>query len=268
MSGAWHHYIIVETVDLALFADLAGSRRTIFEMEAVLPSSFYHLSRIPFVNSRSLWFSFKTGFMIGWQVQQLVKLQMAFELKEEGLLYCDSDVFFIRPFDVSSLVKEGQFYYYSTPYPFLREYAPNPKYLDAASQQLGMGDDAFPCPSYVENIVVWHGPTVRALCEHLEKLHQRDWRITLGRKFILSEYSLYGLFVDRILQDKSHLVHSGESFCKTAWSASDVTALNLDGFCDTLEAPQVAVGFQSFLGVKERDLERQLHRAIEKYKSS
>ncbi len=262
MKGPWHHYIIVETVDLALFGGLSGSRRTVLEMEAILPPSFHHLSRIPFVNNRSLWFSFKTGFMIGWQVQQLVKLQMAHELKEEGLLYCDSDVFFIRPFDVNSLMKDGQFYYYSTPAGFRRENAPNPTYLDAASQQLGMGDCAFPCPSYVENSVAWHGPTVRALCEHLEKLHQCDWRVTLGRKFILSEYSLYGLFVDRILHDKTQLKLFSESYCKTAWSTSDVNGLNLDTFCDTLAPPQVAVGFQSFLGVKESALELQLQRAI------
>jgi Family of unknown function (DUF6492) len=262
MLGNWHHYIIVETVDLVLFQGLSSNRRTIVEMEAMMPRSFYHLTRIPFVNSRSLWFSFKTGFMIGWHVQQLVKLQMAFEVDSDGLLYCDSDVFFIRPFDVTSLTPYSQFSYYTTYHRLPREVTPNPKYLDAAAKQLGLNNDPFPCASYVENIVIWHAPTVRAMCKHIQKVAGKDWRVALGRNLIISEYSLYGLFVDRILDDKSHLRATAESLCKTAWNLSDLGSGGLDEFCDTLTPPQVAVGFQSFLGVKESDLALQLQRAV------
>jgi Family of unknown function (DUF6492) len=266
LTGAWHHYIVVEKVDYEVFSALSNERRTIIEMESILPRSFYHLARIPFVNSRSLWFSFKTGFMIGWQVQQLIKLQMAFEVKEEGLLYCDSDVFFVRPFDVSLLVNDGQFYFYSTEHCFPREQAPNPTYIEASFKQLGLGENPFPSPSYVENIVAWHAPTVKLLCDHIEHVSGRDWRVALGRNFILSEYSLYGLFVDRVLEQKSHLKLSRHSFCKTAWSVSDIEGTALTEFCDTLTSPQVAVGFQSFLGVKVSDLALQLQRAIENIK--
>lgn len=265
VSGDWHHYIIVEKADLGLFKTLASERRTILQMETLLPSSFYHLARIPFVNSRSLWFSPRTGFMIGWQVQQLIKLQVAFELKEPGLLYCDSDVFFVRPFSVAALVQDEQFNFYTTMHSFARNQAPNPTYTEAAAKQLGLAGDPFPSPGYVENIVAWHGPTVKALCAHIERVAQRDWRVALGRKLILSEYTLYGLFVDRVLPNNTHLRHSGDSFCKTAWSSADLGNGGLDAFCDTLTPPQVAVGFQSFLGIKESDLALQLQRAIKRF---
>lgn len=263
--GHWHHYIIVETIDLVQFQALSNNHRTILEMEAIMPRSFYHLTRIPFVNSRSLWFSFKTGFMIGWQVQQLIKLQMAFELNEHGLLYCDSDVFFIRQFDVSSLVENNQFRFYSTEHGFAREDAPNPSYIEASAKQLGVENNLFPSPSYVENLVTWHGPTVKSLCHHIEKISGRDWKVALGRKLILSEYTLYGLYVDRVLKDKTHLKLSRESFCKTAWRMADMGNSALDEFCDAVAAPQVAVGFQSFLGIRESDLALQLQRAIKHY---
>lgn len=266
--GNWHHYIIVETVDLGLFQKLSGGNRTILEMEAIMPRSFYHLTRIPFVNSRSLWFSFKTGFMIGWHVQQLVKLQMAFELNEQGLLYCDSDVFFIRPFDVSLLVENNQFRFYSTEHGFAREDAPNPTYIEASAKQLGLGVNPFPSPSYVENLVTWHSSTVKSLCGHIEKISGRDWKVALGRKLILSEYTLYGLYVDRVLADRNQLKLSRESFCKTAWHIADIGNAALDEFCDMVAEPQVAVGFQSFLGIKESALALQLQRAIKRFSLS
>ena len=65
VTGIWHHYIIVEADDLALFKSLSGPRRTILEMEALLQPSFHHLTRIPIINNRSLWFSWGTRFMLG-----------------------------------------------------------------------------------------------------------------------------------------------------------------------------------------------------------
>ena len=65
VSGAWIHYIIVEKVDLALFRSLAGPRRTILEMEALLPSSFHHLARIP-NNQQSQCLVFLAHWFHGW----------------------------------------------------------------------------------------------------------------------------------------------------------------------------------------------------------
>jgi Family of unknown function (DUF6492) len=262
VSGSWHHYIIVEKGDLTLFQPLASSRRTILQMEKLLPRSIYHLTRIPFINHRSLWFSWRTGFMIGWHIQQIIKLEMAFRLKETGLLYCDSDVFFVRHFDAGSLIQNSQFRFYRTDYSFLREQSPNVSYIEASAKQLGLGEEPFPCPIYIDNLVAWHAPTVRALCGHLELVSKRKWQFALGRNYIISEYSLYGMFVDRILNEKSALFGTGLQLCKTAWKNQDFTGSGLEEFCNQLEPQQVAVGFQSFLNISEADLDLELDKAI------
>ncbi len=264
VGGIWHHYIIVETVDLKLFGPLTSPRRTILEMEALLPSSFHHLARIPIINNRSVWFSWRTGFMVGWHVQQIVKLEMAFQVKEKGLLYCDSDVFFMRPFDIGSLSKGGQFRFYRTEESYEENVIPYPRYISYSARQLGISGKPFPSPTYVDNLVPWHSPTVKALCGHIAEVSGRDWKSALGRDIFISEYSLYGLFVERILKDRSHLKTNHDILCKTIWNRGAVDDKALDEFCSDLNDTIVAVGVQSFAGIAVERLERQLKRALQR----
>lgn len=264
VAGDWHHYVVVESRDFPIFKTLATSRRTIVEMESVLPAWLHHVASPSLLKRRSIWFGFRTGFMIGWQVQQVVKMKMALDVSSAGLLYCDSDVFFVKPFDIANLQQNGRFRFYRTNNRFSSEKIPNKSYTLSAARQLGMGDDPFPCPSYIDNIVTWHRPTADALCKHIEKVSGRDWMVALGRNFIISEYSLYGLFVDRLLPDRSQLQETGSSLCKTVWRGSALSQVELRTFCDELGADQVAVGFQSFLGFNTDELLSQLRRAIDR----
>ncbi len=262
LTGGWHHYIIVETVDLKLFQSLAAAHRTILEMEKLLPSSFHHLARIPIINNRSLWFSWGTRFMAGWHVQQLIKMEMAFQLPEQGLLYCDSDVFFVRRLDVSSMGENGQYRYFGTSVPLDKNNIPNPKYISVSARLLGIEENAFPSATYVDNLITWHGPTVRAMCAHVSQVSGRDWRVTLGREIFLSEYSLYGLYVDRISKSRAHLRIDHATLCKTVWHRGAMDDAELDKFCSEVGGSLVALGVQSFAGVAVDRLEQQLQKAI------
>jgi Family of unknown function (DUF6492) len=264
LTGAWHHYIIVETVDLKLFKSLAGTNRTILEMESLLPSSFHHLTRIPIINNRSLWFSWGTRFMAGWHVQQLIKMEMAFQLQELGLLYCDSDVFFVRPLDVSSLSENGQYRFFKTGAEIEEATIPNPKYISVSARLLGIKESPFPSATYVDNLVTWHSPTVRSMCNHISNVSGRDWRVALGREIFLSEYSLYGIYVDRISKDHSHLRVDYATLCKTFWHRTAVDDAELDQFCSEVGGSVIALGVQSFAGIAIERLEQQLQKAIER----
>ena len=262
VTGIWHHYIIVETDDLVLFKSLSGPRRTILEMEALLPPSFHHLTRIPIINNRSLWFSWGTRFMLGWHVQQLVKIEMAFQVSEQGLLYCDSDVFFVRRFDVAGLNNNGRFRFFSSPDKYEESNISNANYIIASGRQLGLKERLFPSSAYVENLITWHRPTVQALCAHIQNISGRSWQLALGRKVIISEYTLYGLFVDRILEDRSHLIYQHEALCKTVWHREVMDDSALEAFCTDVQDPFVALGVQSFAGISVDRLKVQLQKAI------
>ena len=262
VSGSWHHYIVVENQDYALFATFNSARRTVLKMKDILPSWLHHVGILPFSNRRSLWFSFRTGWLIGWHIQQMVKIQMATVVQDEALLYCDSDVMFVRPFSVGNLRQDEKIRFYRSDELVAAADITNPKYLVAASQLLGLGPDPFPCATYVDNLVVWSSTVVQDMCAHIEKHAGKSWIAALGRKMIFSEYSIYGLFVDRISARKDDLAASGLSLCKTAWRGRNWDETQVTEFFDTLSPHHVAVGFQSFLGVDCAALAQQLDRAI------
>jgi hypothetical protein len=263
--GNWHHYILVDARDAAAFRAFQSPRRSVLVIESILPAWLHHLAAPALFRNRSLWFSWRTGFMIGWHVQQLVKLQMAFVVDEPGLLFCDSDVFFIRHLALASLAEDGRYRFYRTDRRFTAAQSPNPQYVVSAARRLGLGDDPFPCPSYIDNIVVMQRRTMRDMCARLEQVAGKPWIAAIGRDVIISEYSLYGLFVERLRPAAPDLAETGVSLCKTVWQAPLPEGEALDAFCDHLAPGQVAVGFQSFLGMGTDQLLSQLHRAMDRY---
>jgi Family of unknown function (DUF6492) len=265
VTGPWHHYIIVDRIDFELFKPMQGARRTVLVVEDILPPWLQQIKFLRFFIKRSVYFNAPFGFNGGWQIQQLVKLAMAFHLREIGLLYCDSDVFFLKPFDVSTLVTQGKFRFFRSDEIIEKRVRDYSTFLVASSKQLGLGKNPFPGRVYVENLVPWHAQTARNMCTYIAKISGRDWRKEIGSRWVLSEYTLYGLFVERIMKDKSIFFETGQKLCRTAWTKDNLVEVNLDQICDGLSESEVAVGFQSFLGVNVSDLRVQLNRAHKKY---
>jgi hypothetical protein len=262
VTGPWHHYIVVERVDLELFRPLAGPRRSILVIEEILPKWIHHLWQMPFSRRRSLWWSWRTGFMVGWHIQQLVKMQMAFITKQDGLILCDSDMFFLKPFDVSTLHTDKGFRFYRSPIVSDEASISNPSYTKAAFRQLGLPPNSFPARTYVDSLVTWKAATVRAMCAHIEKTAGRDWRAALGRNVIFSEYTLYGLYVERIAGDQG-LDPTTSNLCRTTWERDEATPIEMDTFVKDLPDSVVAVAFQSFLNLDQERLRKLFDRAVQ-----
>ncbi len=57
---------------------------------------------------RRVWLSLKTQPLRGWHVQQLRRIAIAAHAKEDVLVFCDSDVAFVKPFDLSAFWRDGK----------------------------------------------------------------------------------------------------------------------------------------------------------------
>jgi hypothetical protein len=261
VTGPWHHYIIVEKSDLRLFLPLKSSRRTILTKEEVMPRWLHHLISLPMIPQLNFWWSWKTGFMVGWHVQQLIKMQMAFVINDDGMAICDSDMFFVRPFDVSNLSKNGKLRFYRTEESFSEAEIANPSFVKSASRQLSLPEKAFPARIYVDQFVTWHAPTVREICTYIEKVSGKDWRAALGRHVIISEYTIYGLYVERLAK-QAEFAGTSEHLCKTVWDKQELRKQSLEEFVETVAPPDVSVCFQSFLGVDVAELRRIFLKAV------
>jgi hypothetical protein len=249
LTGPWHHYVVVDQPDYDLFKSFAGPQRSILLTQDIVPKDLRHLFNVPFAKGRSLWWSRSTGVMIGWHLQQFVKIGIAAHLRDEGLAYCDSDVFFLKPFDVADLSRSGAVRMYRSfvSQPLNRH--SNPKYTTNALSILGLPAEQKPYYDYVDNFITWHRPTVLDMCKHIETTSGRSWHGALGRKLKISEYALYGNFVDGFLKGSAPVYVDPYTLCRTKWHAANTSATEVRAFCAGLESPQVAVGIQSFAGV-------------------
>ncbi len=250
LTGPWHHYVVVDQPDYELFKSFAGPRRSILLTHDIVPKGLRHLFNVPFAKGRSLWWSRRTGLMVGWHLQQFVKIGMAAQVSDIGLAYCDSDVFFLKPFDVSGLSRNDaiRMYRYFQPMP-LQE-GPNPRFTTNALSILDLPLEQKLYYDYVDNFITWHRPTVLEMCKHIEAKSGRSWHSALGRKLKISEYALYGNFVDGVLKEVAPVYFDPHSLCRTKWYAANTSGPEVRAFCADLRPPQVAVGIQSFAGVE------------------
>ena len=267
LTGHWHHYVVVDRPHYPLFKHLDGPKRSVLLTDDVMPAKMRLLFHLPFVGGRSLWWSRQTGLSLGWHVQQMVKIGIASIVKEDGLAYCDSDVFFLKPLDTASLMQEGRFRLYRS---YLRqnlEVIANPQFLSSALDLLGLSKHA-QYFTYIENLITWRRQTVLEMCDHLARRHGGKWYNVFRNRLQISEYTLYGLFVDDVQKDEQVHYPSSQSLCRTQWTNRKQSDSDVVAFCEGLESYRVAVGFQSFLGVSVKLLEQQFEKALVAQKPS
>lgn len=259
--GPWHHYIVVDKPHFEAFKNLNGPRRSVWLTEETAPSGMRLLFTLPFLGGRSVWWSRDTGISIGWHLQQMIKIGIAERLTQEGLAYCDSDMFFLRPFDVSALAPQGRIKMFRSPDKMTLAAISNPKYVKACIEILGLNSGPEGHYGYINNFVTWHRQTVIDMCRHLAKRNNGKWHRVLRNRLQFSEYALYGMFVDEVQKTNAHVWPNSHSLCKTHWASTPLSADEVEAFCNSLLPDQVCVGVQSFAGVDVRLLAEQFEKA-------
>lgn len=255
VTGHAVHYLLVEDRDVALFRELEGPRRRILPESQLLPGWLRSRPDPLSFGKRRLW----TGVQAlsrgipplrGWHAQQLRKFAVAKAAAEDVILFADSDMLFVRPFDVTSLSDEGAIRLYRKPDAITADMARHIPWCTHASALLGLDPPSFPSPDYINNLVSWRRDHVLALLDHVESVSGRDWVSAIARERQFSEYVIYGYFVERVLglEAAGHWPDARE-LCKVYWFSEDVAGMDrLASFEEVLEPWQVAVGIQSFIG--------------------
>jgi hypothetical protein len=232
----FQHYIVVDRVDYSLFRPLANRHTQIITVESVLP---WWIRREPIFGK--LWLSLKTPPIRNWILQQIVKIETARQIAEDVAVFVDSDVAFVRPFCPEQLTQGDQVRLFrdSEGNDVQREF--HRKWHESASQLLGLPDVDPGIPDYIGNLITWKRENVVRLCQHLEQVSGRNWIETLGSTWNLSEYVLYGLFVDRVLKEASGQYPDAHNFCHDYWFTQQLSRQELAQFINKIEADKVAV---------------------------
>jgi len=248
------HYLLVEDRDVPLFAPFAGPRRQVIAESEMLPS-WLKAWPDPFtLGKRRVW----TGVgalargirpLRGWHAQQLRKLALARVISEDVILFADSDMMFLRAFDLASLATAQGVRLYAKPDGIDQTMSEHVAWCGTAARLLGLDAPAMPSMDYINNLVSWRRDRVLEMLALIEQRSGRDWIATIAAERHFSEYMIYGYYVERGLgvAAAGHFAESNE-LCKVYWGGDAAELTTLRSFEDVLDERQVAVGVQSFIG--------------------
>lgn len=237
------HCLIVPRRDYHLFHDLCSARRTVHFVEDIVPGDFVH---IPIVNK---WWLGKRGHLVrGWIMQQMTKLSSDHITDAELLLFADSDLQFIRPFD-QNLIRRGE---------LLRLHSVNGagqhgvhlRWHHRAAKLLGTTPRYFGS-DYIGQLVSWRRSNLSSLKTHLEHIHGRPWYELVASCFHFSEYILYGAFCEHFLEsERNGHFNCADDICHCCWFPAD--AEELRSGVAVVNARVQALLLQSNLGLNPR----------------
>lgn len=274
VSSLSMHYILVDTADAELFAALEAPHRRVMTDTELLPSwlrghddPFSRMSRRVWTGAGALLRGIPP--LRGWHVQQLRKLALPDVITEDVILYADSDVAFLRPYDLASQIlanqvlasqgMTGQTRLYRKPGGIMPG-MPHVAWARAAARSLGIKAPDLPANDYITALVTWRRDNAVGLLRHLENQSGKHWVAAVAQRRGFSEWLLYGMYCDNVLGNASRHVHDEHSLAYMVWFEKDVPANGLGDLRLLLEPGQVAIGIQSFIGFPVDEIRRYLAR--------
>jgi hypothetical protein len=215
------HYLVVARRDVPLFRGMLSSRTQLLVVEDIIPR---WLIRVPGI--RRAWLSLRTRPVKNWILQQIVKLSTPAVVTEDVLLYADSDMFFIEPYDPRSYERDGAV-------PLFLETGQrglignNDRWHRAAARLLGLPLETGYDSNFVNQLICWRRLNALAALERVEQVQAKSWVRAIAPLGGFSEYTLYGLYVARVLGERSGHWHDGVIRTLNHWRPEplDVPAL-------------------------------------------
>jgi hypothetical protein len=228
-QSAVNHYVVVDREDLALFRQLQGPQTHIITKEEIVP---WWIKRLPRVNA---WLNLKGLPIRGWILQQIIKLSMAQYVTDDVLVFIDSDVFFIRPFDLEdTFIQDDKVRLFR-----IAQKSPFPEYEATTAKLLGL--PSIPSNKYIGQIVSWKRNNVLQLHQHIEAVSGKHWIAAVANQWHLSEYVLYGAFADYILKEQAGHYYDEDAYCLGYWKDVPMSEPQLEEFCQRIKPEHIAV---------------------------
>lgn len=231
------HYIVVEKRDLKLFSQLKNQHTEIIIVQDLLPFWLFRLPKI-----RKTWFSLKGVPVRSWIMQQISKIALSRVIDEEISVFLDSDEMFIRDFGISNLVKNNQVRFYAEPEgnPIGMD-TPHQHWHQSASRLLGLTATPMPAPDYIADVITWKRENVTAMCRHIERIYHQSWFEAVSKTWHFSEYTLYGTYIDRVLQDRSGHYWDPTKILNSYYDPNVMTEAELRNFVNSTRPEHVAI---------------------------
>jgi Family of unknown function (DUF6492) len=232
------HHIIVPRRDLELFGALRSPRTGVCTVEQLLPR---RMMGVPMVNA---WLNLRRPYppIRGWVMQQVVKLRAAAEIAADMLLLVDSDVVLVRPVTAQTFQTDGRVRFYRAEAAVDAGLPRHMIWHDVARKLLGLPPAGPPpLPDYVSAFNVWERRVVLALLDRIERATGRAWLDAIASQLHVSEFILYGVFVDCGLGKSADVLAADSMLCHSYWNPEPLDPAAIDQFVHGLSPDDVAV---------------------------
>lgn len=231
------HYIIAPERDLELFSALRGPRTQVWSVDRMLPR--YVLS-IPRVNA---WLNLRHPFppIRGWVMQQVAKLHAAAQIEADVLLSVDSDVAFVRPVTAQTFRQAGRTCFYRKDGGVHEGLTRHLAWHDVARKLLGVPSARPPLPDYIQSPNFWDRGTILAMRDRIQEVTGQPWLLAIAAQPRFSECTLYGVFVDEVLGERSNVTPVESVRCHGYWERYPLSLDAAHQFLRAMPAEDVAV---------------------------
>ena len=237
------HHVVVPPSDVRLFRQYEGARCRVWTHRDLLPR--YCLS-VP--NASGLTLSLKRIWppVRGWVVQQVMKLAGTAALNARAVLIIDSDAVLLREIDFDRLTDQGRLRQFRLERAVTAGMARHLSWHNVARKLLGLpGIVSPPAPDYVSPITVWDPSVVRSLIEHVADCTRRPWIDAVASQLHVSEFVLYGVFVDDVL---GGMTPFAGPLCHNYYERTPLGAAEAHAFADQMPAHALGAMISSHSG--------------------
>ena len=278
------HHVFVPPQDRHLFTEFAGPRCQVTVRSELLPRHYVRLPKEIYVNLKRPWPALRP-----WVMQQTVKIAAASELDADVVLVADSDAVFIRPITADRFrracepdssdrrracepeltvsdrrVVDGSLLLHREERAVKPEMTRHVLWHQVARELLGLPPaPPPPLPDYVTPLNYWDPAVVRAMQQRIAENTGRDWMDAFNAQLHISEFILYGVFVDEVLSATKRRPDDGGVVCANYY---DRVPMDHDGaiaFADGLAPETVAIMISSHSGTPEEVRQTAIKRCAE-----
>ncbi|MBF8191061.1 hypothetical protein ITP53_36205 [Nonomuraea sp. K274] len=228
------HHVVVPPADHRLFARYSGPRCRIWTYAEILPR---RLIRAPlagvWIDPRRPWPPLR-----GWVAQQAAKVAVAARLDAKVVLVADSDVVLVREVNPDLFIRDGHVCMFRVDDGVHEQMTDHVTWHRVARELLGLpGPAPLPLPDYVSSLASWDPAVVRGMQQAIIEATGRDWLTAFTSYLQVSEFIVYGVFVDEVLGISPPV---NTAICHSRWDRTPLDHAGAIAFADRL--PPDAVG--------------------------
>ncbi|MBB4266008.1 DUF6492 family protein [Roseospira visakhapatnamensis] len=245
------HLVFTGRADAETIRPLLSDRARLVLTEDALDHQFRRVPSWlnPLPSRREIWVSARTWPIRGWILQQILKIGAALHTRADILVYADSDTMLVKPMTRETFLIDGRLRLMAER-DVCGHFPSHRSWDESARRLLGLPPEPYNGDNFIGDFISWHRPFALAMLERITEATGLPWWLALARYPQISEYHLYGVFVEAFRADHPEAqVPTPDHLYLTTWDYDLMKDDEVDRFIDDLDDRHLGVTLQSRTGM-------------------